>query len=132
MSAAEGRLRVPPRERFAGDEHIIDLETAFAGLPSESVLRHGHMQKVLYRLGRTTTAIFAFEAGGRLEQYTIDAQAIVHVIEGRVRVCTPDSAYELTRNQMVMLDPGVPHDVEAVERTRLLLTVVLREGELSE
>ncbi len=127
MSEPAGRLRVPPRERFAGNERIIDLDAAFAELPSESRPRQGHMQKTLYRLGPTTTAIFAFEAGARLDQYTVDAQAIVHVLEGRLRVHTGESEHELMPGQMVLVDPGVPHNIHAVEPTRLLFTIVLHD-----
>ncbi len=123
------RLRIPPRERFAGSERVFDLNSAFAGLPAESVPRQGHMQKALYRLGPATTAIFAFEAGGGLDQYTVDGEAILHVIHGRLRVCTEGGSYQLTRDQMLLLDPGVPHDLHALEPTRLLLTVVLHESE---
>ncbi len=119
------RLRIPPRERFSGSERVFDLDAAFAELPAESVPRQGHMQKALYRLGPATTAIFAFEAGGGLEQYAVDGEAIIHVISGRLLVRTGGSSYTLTANQMVMLNPGVPHDLEALKPTRLLLTVVL-------
>ena len=127
MSASPGRLRVPPRERFAGSERIFDLEAAFAKLPRESVARHGHMQKTLYRTGPTTTAIFAFEAGGGMEEYTVDGEAILHVLEGRLQVRPSASEYVLTGQQMVLLDPGVSHDLAAIEPTRMLLTVVLQE-----
>ncbi len=126
MSASPDRLRVPPRERFSGSERTFDLETAFAQLPAESVSRQGHVQKTLYRLGPTTTAIFSFEAGGGLHQYTVDGEAIAHVIKGRLRISTAANDYELTSNQMLLLDPGVPHELNALEPSQLLLTVVLK------
>ena len=125
---AADRLRVPPRERFAGSERVIDLDDAFAQLPAESVSRQGHMQKALYRLGPTTTAIFAFEAGAGLDPYTADAEAIIHVVEGRLRVRTHGNEYELTRNQMLLLDPRVPHGIKALAPTRMLLTTVLQDA----
>ncbi len=129
MGAPPDRLRVPPRERFAGCERIVDLRAAFSELPAESVPRKGHMQKTLYRLGPTTTAIFAFEQGRGLDQYTVDGEAIIHVIRGRLRVRTAGSEYNLAENQMLLLDPGVPHDVTALEPARMLLTVVLKESD---
>ena len=129
MSASPDRLRVPPRERFAGSERIFDLATAFAELPAESVSRQGHMQKTLYRLGPTTTAIFSFEAGGALHQYTVDGEAIVHVIKGRLRLSTSSHDHELTSDQMLLLDPGVPHELIALQPSHVLLTVVLNEGD---
>ena len=127
MGNPSGRLRVPPRERFAGRERVVDLDGAFAELPRESVPRQGHIQKTLYRLGRTTTAIFAFDAGGGLDQYTVEGEATVHVLKGRLRVTTPSKTYDLGPNQLLLLDPGVPHDLSAEEATRLLMTVVLKD-----
>ncbi len=129
MDAPADRLRVPPRERFAGCERIVDLRAAFSALPAESVPRKGHMQKTLYRLGPTTTAIFAFERGHGLDQYAVDGEAIIHVIRGRLRVRTAESEYDLAENQMLLLDPGVPHEVTALEPARMLLTVVLKESD---
>jgi quercetin dioxygenase-like cupin family protein len=123
------RLRVPPRERFAGSEQVISLEHAFAELPRESVQRQGHMQKTLYRHGPTTTAIFAFDAGSGLKKHSVDGEAIVHVIEGRVKISTENSEYELGANQLILLNPGVTYDLEAIEPTRMLFNVVLKEEE---
>ena len=83
-------------------------------------------KKTLYRLGPTTTAIFSFEAGGGLHQYTVDGEAIAHVIKGRLRISTAGNDYQLTSNQMLLLDPGVPHELNALEPSHLLLTVVLK------
>lgn len=117
--------RVPPRERFAGNQHVINLVKAFEQLPRESVPRQGHMQKALYRLGPTTTAIFAFEAGARLDQHALEGEAIIHVLTGRVHVQTDQAKHELGPDDLLLLNPSVPHDVTAIEPTRMLLTVVL-------
>lgn len=122
-----GRPRIPPRERFAGTERLFNLEKAFAELPGESTPRQGHMQKALYRLGPTTTAIFAFETGGEIDQHSVDGESIIHVLSGRMSIRTAQSKRELGPNDLMMLDPGVPHDVKALEPTRMLMTVVLGE-----
>ena len=128
MSDPQDRLRVPPSERFAGNERRLDLEQAFAYLPIESVVRRGHIQKTLYRLGPTTTAIFAFEKGALLERYAVDGEAIIHVIAGHLQVRTESKTYDLGPHQLLLLDPGVPHELRGVERTQMLLTVVLEDG----
>ena len=50
----------------------------------------------------------------------------MHVIKGRLLLSTAGNDYELTSNQMLLLDPGVPHELNALEPSRLLLTVVLK------
>jgi quercetin dioxygenase-like cupin family protein len=121
------RRRIPPRERFSGSERVFNLDKAFADLPGESTPRQGHMQKALYRLGPTTTAIFAFEKGGAIEQHTAEGESIIHVLSGRLSVRTSKSKHELRANDLLLLNPGVPHDLEALEPTRMLMTFVLGE-----
>lgn len=127
MSASPDRLRVPPRERFQGTERVFNLEQAFNQLPAESTARQGHMQKTLYRLGPTTTAIFQFEKGGSINQHTMEGEAIIHVLSGRMSVQTASDRHELGPNDLMLLDPGVRHDFTALEACRMLMTFVLDE-----
>jgi quercetin dioxygenase-like cupin family protein len=82
------RRRVAPRERFAGAEKLFNLQREFDQLPRESIVRQGHMQKALYRHGPLTTAIFAFEPDGAIDQHSVEGESILHVLEGRLFVCT--------------------------------------------
>lgn len=131
MSPVRGdRRRIHPRERFAGAERIFNLDKAFADLPAESQPRQGHMQKALYRLGPTTTAIFAFDKGGSIDQHSPEGESIIHVLTGRLSVRTAKARHELGPNDLLLLDPGVAHDLKALEPTRMLMTFVL--GDASE
>jgi quercetin dioxygenase-like cupin family protein len=123
----QSRPRIPPRVRFAGTERVFNLDQAFAELPAESTPRQGHMQKALYRLGPTTTAIFEFSAGGGIDQHTIEGESTIHVLSGRLSVRTAVAQHELGPNDLLLLDPGVPHDLTALEPTRMLMTFVLGE-----
>jgi quercetin dioxygenase-like cupin family protein len=127
MMSPPNRHRVPPRERFAGSERLFNLDKAFADLPAESTARQGHMQKALYRLGPTTTAIFQFEQDGEIDQHSVDGESIIHVLSGRLSVRTSTAQHELRANDLLLLDPGVSHDLKALEPTRMLMTFVLGE-----
>ena len=126
--AAGTRRRIRPSDRFEGTERLIDLERAFAALPEESEVRHGHMQKALYRHGPTTTAIFDFRAGAGLDEYELSGQTIIHVLSGALRVRTSHGVHGVGPNQVLLLDPGVAQELRAVEPTRMLLTVILEDG----
>ena len=121
---SQNRPRVHPRERFAGTERVFNLDKAFAELPTESTARQGHMQKALYRLGPTTTAIFTFEKGGHIDRHTAEGEAIIHVLSGRLSIQTAATTHELKTNDLLLLDPGVPYTFKALEPTRMLMTFV--------
>jgi len=129
MADETTRLRIPPSTRFGEKERYFDLEKAFEELPGESVERHGHIQKALYRYGNTTTAIFAFEAGGGLDSFSVEGEAIIHVIRGRLRVKTDGAAYTLTQNQILLLDPDVSQSMTAEEPTEMLMTLIRSEAD---
>jgi mannose-6-phosphate isomerase-like protein (cupin superfamily) len=120
-------LRTPPRIRFEGRERCVDLRTAFAHLPSESVVRDGHIQKALYRWGPMTTAIFAFEKGAQLPAHELEGEAVLHVLSGQMKIETESETYEAGDETLVLLDPNVRYRLTALAPTQLLLTVVLKE-----
>lgn len=127
------RLREHPRERFAADEAVFDLEQSAAQLRAESQAgQHGHRQQVLYRRGRTTVALFVFEQNASLPPHTADGAVIIHAIDGQIELRTDNDAYELARGSIATLAPGVRHSVTARRPSVMLLTVCLKTDEKPE
>lgn len=126
MPRTISRRRTPPHRRFAGRERVFNLKVEFASLPRESIMRQGHMQKALFRLGPTTTAVFAFQKGGLISQHVFDGEAIIQVLRGRMSVRTSRRRHTLNADDLILLNPGVPHDFKALQPTRLLVTFVQR------
>ena len=120
------RLRVHPEQRFLADQRKIDLNEATAELRAEGRPgSRGHHQKTLYRHGDATIALFLFEQGGRLAEHKTAGTVSIHALDGRLRVNAGGEAHTLTAGQLVVLAPGVKHDLTAEEPTRMLLTVHL-------
>jgi quercetin dioxygenase-like cupin family protein len=71
--------------------------------------------------------LFAFDAGGRLPEHRAPGFVTILALAGRVRVTTPRGAHELDAGQAVLLDPDLPHDVEAPVDSDMLLMVHLLE-----
>ncbi|MCL5769731.1 MAG: AraC family ligand binding domain-containing protein [Planctomycetes bacterium] len=128
MSAeSSARLREPPEQRFAGPVHLIDLRKAGKRLLAEPPHpTQGHRQITLYRHGAATLALFHFGPGGSLVNHRANAVVNVHVMTGQVNVQTPQGTHRVEAGQMLVLAPNVPHDVQAVKTSRLLLTVCLK------
>jgi len=125
MSASpENSARPRPAERFAPLEDVVDLNDAAARLRNEpNAGRHGHRQMALFHHGPATVALYCFEAGSKLPDHVVDGPVMIHVLEGRLRVSTNETKHELSAGQLLRLAPGVNHDVEATEASRMLLTV---------
>jgi quercetin dioxygenase-like cupin family protein len=75
-----------------------------------------------------TLIVFDFEAGARLRDHEADAQVTILALTGLLEVSTPSRTLRLPAGSLVVLDPGVRHDVFAPEASEMLLTVTRATG----
>ena len=64
-------------------------------------------------------------AGQGLPEHSVPGAITVHCLEGEALVTTPSRDCPLMAGQLVMLEGGEPHAVQAVTDTALLVTVLL-------
>jgi quercetin dioxygenase-like cupin family protein len=129
MSASHDQDRLPPRERFARPEDVLDLRAIAANLRLEPTpARDGHRQITLFHKPPLSLITFDFEAGGRLKDHRADAQVTIMAVDGVLEVSTASGVHRLAAGSLVVLDPGVVHDVHALEPSQMLLVVVASGG----
>jgi quercetin dioxygenase-like cupin family protein len=123
------RPREHPEVRFAPDQHAIDLRAVAREL-EEAPARRGQRQKALYRHGRLTVALFTFDAGAGLADHVAAGVVTINVLDGRLRVFAGGVENTLPAGNLLVLAPGVRHDVHAEQPSTMLLQVYLDdEGE---
>lgn len=126
MSEQEDRLRQHPTERFQAPQHHIDLKAVEAKLRAEPLpASRNHRQETLYRHGAATVALFLFERGAQMPQHVAEGVVTVHVLEGCLKMVVEGKSQTIAAGQLLVMAPGVRHDVFAQEPTRMLLTVCL-------
>jgi quercetin dioxygenase-like cupin family protein len=124
------RLREPPRERFAGRSHRFSLDGALAELRAEGhPARAGHRQITLFHRKPVTQVLFSFDPGGRLERHSAPGLVTIHVLEGRLNVEADHIDNDLAQGEVLILAPGLPHDVRSTDGAAMLLTVHLQRRE---
>lgn len=69
--------------------------------------------------------VFAFEAGTELREHTAQQPVMLQVLEGELTIRLAGESFELTPGDLLHIEPHVPHSVEAVERAKLQLTVLM-------
>ena len=127
---ADERRRTPPRQRFVGSEHLFDLDAEGARLRAEpGPARDGHRQITLFRGGGMSIVLFDFERGGYLEDHAADGYVTVHVLSGELSMTTADEQHRMGPGSLLVLRPGIRHDVRAATASRMLLTVRLDPAE---
>lgn len=126
MSESSPRLRRAPAERFAGPEHVFDLNAVADGLRRETQpVRDGHRQMTLFRRDDLALVLFDFDADGTLSDHSADGYVAIQVLSGALEIVTPTGTHRLAAGSLLLLTPGVKHDVVASVASRMLLTVNL-------
>ena len=124
MTASDERLRPRPAERFAGDEHVLDLASTLRALRLEPKAgANGHRQIAMMHHGPVRLVLFAFDAGGNIPQHSAPGWVTIHVLRGVINVRTADAYHVLGEGRLLSLAPGLMHDVEAAVDADMLLGI---------
>ncbi len=119
--------RIPPRDRFAKQALQFDLKAEATSLGSEHNPVHlGHRQVALYKCDHVTSALFRFDKGGSLPQHKANGAVFIQVIEGALSLSVAGQKHSLLTGGLLVLEPGVLHDVHAEEESLMLLTVCMK------
>ena len=86
----------------------------------------GVASRVLSKTSGGNLTLFAFDRGQGLTEHTSPFEALVMVLEGACTLTIGGTPVRATPGSVVRMPADVPHAVEAMETTRLLL-VMLRE-----
>ena len=68
--------------------------------------------------------LFAFDAGQELSEHTAAIPILLQVLDGRLRVGAGGEQVELAPGGLVHIGARVPHDVLALEPSRMVLTML--------
>src|SRR5687767_11829796 len=122
------RNRAHPNVRFAPPQHQIDLRAVARELAAAGPARRGQRQRALYSYGRLTVALFTFEPGAGLPDHVAAGVVTINVLDGRLRVKCGDVGHDLPAGKLLVLAPGVRHDVLAEAQSTMLLQVYLEDA----
>jgi quercetin dioxygenase-like cupin family protein len=86
----------------------------------------GIASRILAKSGGGSLTLFAFDEGQGLSEHTAPFDALVLVLDGRLKLTVGGAPVEATPGTVVRMPAGVPHAVDAVSPSRMLL-VMLRE-----
>jgi quercetin dioxygenase-like cupin family protein len=122
--AASGGVSERTPRPLAGKALIFDFLTEANALRQEDAWRvHGHNARTLVKNDDSRVVLIALKAGARMQEHQSDQHATVQVLLGTLKLHLPDKAIELRAGQLLALDRGVSHDVEAIEDSVLLLSM---------
>lgn len=102
-----------------------DLRDLVRQLKSGETWRTSERQTMpLFRMERMRVMLVALRAGAVLSSHRADGPITVQMLEGRIMFSVESQDVMLTEGQVLSLQAGLPHAVEAPEDAVFLLTVV--------
>jgi quercetin dioxygenase-like cupin family protein len=116
-------LEVPVSEKtgLAGGE-CVDLAELVSYQEGSIVSR-----SLAKRPGGSVT-LFAFDRGQALSEHTAPFDALVQVLDGEVELVVGGKAVTAQAGQAVLMPSQVPHALNAVQRFKMLLTMLREAG----
>ena len=103
----------------------FDLAGQISRIRSEKSWQEGpgRVTRMLAKAPGLRVALIVMRAGNRWEEHKTDSRIAIQPIEGSVRFILPDRTVELRKGELLVLEPGIPHGVEALEEAAFLLTL---------
>ncbi len=92
----------------------------------------GRSSKTLAKYPDFRVVLVLMKAASEMKEHHADARISVQTLQGRIRVHLPDQAVELNAGELICLEAGIHHDVEALEESAFLITVSWPGGSAEE
>jgi quercetin dioxygenase-like cupin family protein len=106
------------------DLNKVDLNQEIAQLQAEaSSEESGRKSKMLVRHPEFRIVLVTMRAGSRWEDHKTNARICLHILSGEIRFHTANGTFGLRPSQLLTLDPGIVHSVDALGESAFLLTL---------
>ena len=105
------REPITPGKKFNANESIAYAEGSV-------------VSKTIIKKPTGTITLFSFDAGEGLSEHSSPHEALVQVLEGSVEITIGGEPSVVAEGECLILPANVPHALKAVERFKMLLTMI--------
>ena len=123
MSDAPNGYRRPHPQPMAASYLEFDIARELEQLHREAGWQSGQNAKTLVKYDRLRIVLIALRAGSKIPEHQTEGHISIQTVVGHIRVRAQGRSFELRSGGLLALDQGLPHDVEALEESALLLTI---------
>lgn len=116
-----GPQRVP--DLTAGPSLEFDLAAEIEKLRREPAYDSGRNAKTMAKYDDFRIVLTAIKGGTHVQEHHSAGRISVQTVAGHIRMRALDHEFDLPQGRLLVLDRGVPHDVEALQDSAFLLTV---------
>lgn len=84
----------------------------------------GIVSKRVIQKEKGNVTLFAFDKGQKLSEHSAPFDAMIQVLEGQAEILINRVPFLLTAGQAIIMPANIPHAVNAMERFKMLLTMI--------
>jgi quercetin dioxygenase-like cupin family protein len=115
--------RRPHPQPMAAPFLEFDLTGEVDQLRREPEWNSGQNAKTLVKYDDFRVVLTVLKAHARLPAHQTEGRVSIQTLSGHIQVRAQGRTFELPAGRLLALDQDVPHDVEALEESALLLTI---------
>jgi quercetin dioxygenase-like cupin family protein len=101
----------------------FDLPAEIDRLRAETTWTTGQNARTLVKYDSVRVVLTAMKAKARMREHKTEGRLSVHVLAGHIHLRAGGRTFSLRAGGLLALDHDVPHDVEALEESAVLLTI---------
>jgi quercetin dioxygenase-like cupin family protein len=101
----------------------FDLAREIEALHGEPEWSTGQNAKTLVKYDDFRIVLTALRAHARMPLHQTNGRISIQTVRGHLQVRAQGRTFDLPAGTLLALDRGLPHDVEALEESALLLTI---------
>jgi len=84
----------------------------------------GILSKTVLKKETGNISLFSFARGEALSEHTAPFDAMIQVVDGKGEVIIGGKSFILETGQTIIMPANIPHAVKAVERFKMVLTMI--------
>jgi quercetin dioxygenase-like cupin family protein len=122
--AASEPQRESPTDRLAQTSASFNLADELETLRAEPAWQTSDRNaRTLSKKPHLRVVLMALKSGARLDKHEAPGAITIHALAGRLRVRLASETVELATGEILTVDGGLTHDLEALDESAILLTV---------
>lgn len=82
------------------------------------------VSREIVRKDTGTVTIFAFDKGEGLSEHSAPFDAVVQIVDGTANISIGGEENTVKKGQMIIMPANVPHALHAVEKYKMILTMI--------
>jgi len=106
------------------DSNEFEKARIFSFAESIEYSEGGIVSKTVLKKSTGNISLFSFAKGEALSEHTAPFDAMIQVVEGKGEIIIGGKSFFLEAGQTIIMPANIPHAVKAVEKFKMVLTMI--------